>query len=157
MRFYFLFLFAVSFNLSCAQSASDSIFVAKSFLGYKFYQKDTRLNFNQLPYIMEDNSEAYSLITKARGNNTISSILSGSGGFLIGWQLVTAIVGGDPNWTIAGIGGGLIAISIPIYSKSYKQSLKSVEMYNTGLGMNSHRLFLSIVSLQTGIGIKLGF
>ena len=119
MRRLLFFVLMFGFFISNAQIPSDSVFVAKNFWGYKFYQKDQRLNFNQLPYIMEGSSEAHTLITKARTNNTISSIIGGAGGFLIGWQLASAIIGGDPNWTLAGIGGGLIIVSIPIFSKSY--------------------------------------
>ena len=35
------------------------------------------------------------------------------GGFLIGWPLGTALAGGDPNWTLAAIGAGCVAIAIP--------------------------------------------
>lgn len=145
------------FYVSKAQTTSDSLFVAKNFWGYKFYQKDARLNFNQLPYVMEENSEAFNLISHAKSNNTISSIISGAGGFLVGWQLVTAAIGGDPNWVLAGVGGGLIVISIPIFSKSYRQSIEAVKMYNEGLAMSNHRLNFNIGASRNGIGIMIRY
>ena len=157
MRIFICIALMFGFYVSNAQTPSDSIFVAKNFWGYKFYQKDTRLNFNQLPYVMEENSEAFNLITHAKSNNTISSIISGAGGFLLGWQLVTAAIGGDPNWVLAGVGGGLIVISIPVFSKSYRQSLEAVKMYNEGLSMSSQRLNLNFGASKNGIGIIIGF
>ena len=63
---------------------------------------------------MEENEEAYNLMVGARSDNTISSIISGTGGFLVRWQLVTAVIGGDPNWALSGICRGLIVVSILI-------------------------------------------
>lgn len=147
----------LGFSSAYAQIPSDSVFVTKNFWGYKFYQKGQRLNFNQLPYIMEGSNDAYSLITKARTNNTISSIISGTGGFLIGWQLASAIIGGEPNWILAGVGGGLIIVSIPIFSKSHRQSLEAVEMYNAGLSADNLKAQLNFGTTENGIGLKLSF
>jgi hypothetical protein len=150
-------IFVGSVNLLNAQSTSDSVYVYKSFLGYKYIQHDARLNFNQLPDILNENQEAYLLIKKARTNNIISSIISGTGGFLIGWQLGTALVGGDPNWTLAAVGGGLIVISIPIYSKSMKQSLEAIDEYNAGLGKSSRRPNVNIGLVRYGFGLSMNF
>lgn len=143
--------------VSKAQTPSDSIFIHKNFFGYNFYQTDTKLNFNQLPYIMEADLEAHQLIKKASSNNTISAIISGTGGFLIGWQLASALVGGEPNWIIAGVGGGLIVISIPINSKSYRQSLQAVGMYNTRLVAKRSKPKLFLCTTNRGVGLRMVF
>ncbi len=150
-------LFFGAIQDSKAQSPSDSVHVYKNFWGYKFYQDDERLNFNQLPHIMEDDQGAYYLINKARNNITIASIISGTGGFLIGWQLGNALFGGEPNWTLAAIGGGLIVISIPISSKSYKQSLEAVKMYNSGLSTSIRKPVMMVGMTENGVGIRLKF
>ena len=155
MRVFKLIVLIYSISVCNAQTPSDSIFVAKSFLGYKFYQKDARLNINQLPYLMEENHEAYNQVVKARSTNTISAVLSGAGGFLAGWQLTTALIGGDPNWVLAGIGGGLIVISIPVFSKSYRQALKATEIYNAGLNDTGAKSKLIIGMTMDGPGIRL--
>lgn len=157
MRFLIFFLLLFGLNTAFAQEQSDSIYVAKSFLGYKFYQHDARVNMNTLPLLMQDNSEALRLTTKARKNNILSSIISGTGGFLIGWQLATAIVGGEPNWTMAAVGGGLIVVSIPITSRAFKQSLAGIDIYNSGLVESSHRMILDFGLVQNGLGLKLVF
>lgn len=157
MRILVFLLLLGAASISKGQTPSDSIFVYKNFIGYKFYQKNVRLNFNQRPYIMEGDQTAHSQIKKVGNKNTISSILSGTGGFLIGLQLVTALVGGDANWTIVVIGGGLFVVFIPIYSKSDKQSLEAVNLYNAGLGTSIHRPILRLGAFQNGNGFRYEF
>ena len=157
MRSGLFFLLLFNLSTAYAQVQSDSIFVAKGFLGYKFYYQDSRVNINTLPFLMESNREAFVLATKAKKNNLISTIISGTGGFLIGWQLGVAIVGGEPNWTTAAIGGGLIVISIPIISKANRQSFLAVDNYNAGLSESSHRIHLGIGLCQNGVGVTMHF
>lgn len=63
---------------------------------------------------MESNPQALKLIKKAQFNNSIAYIIGITGGGLIGWQTGTDSAGGDANWTMAGIGVGLVAVGIPI-------------------------------------------
>ena len=164
-KIVFLVIFLVGFyNLAEAQTPleeaqiySDSIFIQKSFIGYKFYQMDARINFNQLPEIMKEDQQAYILVKKAKNKNTISSILGGAGGFIIGLQLANVIITGDPNWAVLAVGGGLVVISIPIFVKSNRQSLEAIDMYNSGLGISSHRLQWSLGTTKNGIGLTVGF
>lgn len=151
-----MLLFGVK-SISKGQTFSDSVFVKKNFWGHKFYHSNTRLNLNQLPHIMLDNSEAHLLISKAKNKNTASAIISGIGGFIVGWQLGTEIAGGEANWNLAAVGGGLILISIPISSKSHKQTLKAIEIYNAGLAADGKRPQLILCSTGNGIGLKLEF
>ena len=155
--FYLVIVFGGFLSVAQAQSTSDSVYVYKGFLGYKYVQHDNRLNFNQLPDIIEENQEAFKLIKKARTHHTFFSIISGTGGFLIGWQLGTALVGGDPNWTMAAIGGGLIVVSIPLYTTSLRKSLDAIDLYNSGLMSTSFRLQLNFELTSNGIGFCLRF
>lgn len=165
VRIAFLIFFIIGFsNLAQAQSqieetqiASDSIYFQKSFIVYKYYQWDTRINFNQLPAIMIKDQEAYALVKKAKKNYTVAAISSGIGGFLLVLQLANAIVSGEPNWTITAVGGALVVVSIPIFSKSYKQSLKAIDKYNSGLGIRSHRVQLDLGTSKNGIGLIMSF
>lgn len=134
MRLLLVFLFTcMVVSLTHAQSESDSVYIIKNFWGYKFYHQQERLNINQLPSLMEANPEALDKSVKAKNRYVLSSIVSGAGGFLIGLQLANTIIGGDPNWTMAAIGGGLVIVSIPIYSQSYKLSSTAVGIYNSQL------------------------
>jgi hypothetical protein len=69
----------------------------------------------------------------AKNNYTASMIFQLPGGFLIGYPLGTAMAGGDPNWTLAAIGAGLVVISIPFISAYNKHARNAVSVYNKGL------------------------
>ena len=51
---------------------------------------------------------------------------------MVGWPLGTSIAGGEPNWVMAGIGAGLVVISIPVNNKFIKQATQAVKTYNEG-------------------------
>lgn len=109
----------------------------KTFGGYKYSQGGVSLSMNELVSIMGTNSEAYELMKSARSTYTFAQIIGGAGGFMIGWPLGTAIGGGDPNWTLAGIGAGLVVVSIPIYSTSNRKTKQAVDLYNADLAVSS--------------------
>lgn len=138
-----------------AQSPSDSIYVKKSFWGYKFYQGNYRYNFNQLPELVQSDANASDLMKKAKTNATISAVVGGVGGFLVAWQLGTAIVGGDPNWAVAGVGGGLIIISMPIHSKANRQAVQAVEIFNNSLTTNRQKPVLILGFAGNGLGLRM--
>ena len=157
MRVFAIFLFLCCAGISYAQTTTDSVFVAKSFLGFKFYQNDVRLNFNQLPFVMEENPEAFNVIKKAKSNYTLSTILGGAGGFLLGWQLGTAAFGGNPNWALAGVGGALIVVSIPISRKSYNLAFDAIDIHNGAVSGSARRMELKLGATSSGVGIVLKF
>lgn len=147
-----------SFNLAMGQT-NDSITMKKVVGGYQFFQGEERLTVNQLVKTMKTNSEAYSLVKSAQSNNTVASVIGGIGGFMVGWNLGTALGGGEPNWGVAGIGAGLIVVSIPISLSFNKKVKKAVETYNRGFQTSSfwddNKLNLSLKS--NGIGLCLSF
>jgi len=129
-------LVVLSYNVF-GQTTSDSINVKTISGGCKIYQGDRQLTLSQLAIAVQANEMAYQLVKKAQSNNTISSILGGIGGFMIGYPLGTALGGGKPNWTMFGIGAGLVVISIPISNKCVKQVKSSVDIYNEGLSIKT--------------------
>lgn len=155
-----LTLLTVSLNFAFAQTETDSISVKKVFGGYQFYQGESRLNMKQLVNTMEPNVEAYSQIKSAQSSYTMATIVSFAGGFMIGWQLGAAIGGGDPNWAMAGIGAGLVAVSIPISKKFNNQAKQAVDTYNQGLQQTSsfwNRSELRFSMTGNGLGLILRF
>ena len=154
-----LALLAVNMSFMFGQTASDSITMKKVFGGYQFYQGERLLKMNDLTITMVLNNEAYKQIKSARSAYTMASILSYAGGFLVGWPLGTAIGGGEPNWTLAGIGAGLIVVSIPITQSFNKKAKQAVDTYNGGLQTSSfwdkNELNLSLTG--NGIGLTLNF
>ncbi len=139
---------------------AQKIEMTKIFGGYKFTQDGTPLNRRDLVKTMQPNQEAFDLIKKSQSNNTLASIFSFVGGGLIGWPIGTAIGGGEPNWTLAGVGAGLIVISIPISSNAGKKAKQAVELYNSSLSQtsyNENKPKLKLVANGHGIGISMNF
>lgn len=142
---------------SYGQHASDTIEIKKS-LGTVFRQNGKNLNTRQLLNITQSNTEAYKEMKIAKSNYDIGTAFGFAGGFLVGWPLGTAIAGGEPNWTLAGIGAGLIAVSIPFTAAYTKRAKNAVHLYNNGIkstGMNNVDLKIGLT--YNGIGIKLTF
>ena len=154
-----LTLLAVSMSFTFGQTASDSISMKKVFGGYQFYQGEQRLNVNQLVNTMKPNNQAYQQIKSAQSTYTLATIIGGVGGFMVGWPIGTALGGGEPNWTMAGIGAGLFVVSIPISQSFNKKAKQAVETYNSGLQTSSfwdkNELKLSLTG--NGIGLTLNF
>lgn len=134
----FLILLTMSVSMSFAQSSGDSITMKKVFGGYEFYQSDKRLSMKQL---------------------VNASIVGFVGGFKVGWPLGSAMAGGEPNWTIAGIDAGLIVVSIPISKSANNKAKLAVDAYNGGIQTSSfwdnRELKLSMTG--NGIGLTLNF
>jgi len=101
--------------------------------------------------------EAANLMRQARSNKTGAAVISGIGGFLLGWQLGTLIVGGEPNWAVAGGGGGLILLSIPFNSKANRLAIEAIEMHNRNLTATNQKPQIHLGFLQSGLGLKIHF
>ena len=87
-----------------------------------------------------------------------NTVLGSAGGFLVGWPAGTSLAGGDPNWTLAAIGAGLIVISIPFTLAYTKHAKNSVRIYNSGLSRSSFQSRdFSIGLTSDGIGLKVTF
>ena len=152
-------LLVVTFSFTFGQTSTDSIAMKKVFGGYQFYQGEKILRMNQLVKAMEPNEQAYKQIKSAQSTYTLASIVGFAGGFMVGWPIGTAISGGEPNWTMAGIGAGLIVVSIPISNSFNKKAKLAVDTYNGGLQTSSfwdkNELKLSMTG--NGIGLTLNF
>jgi hypothetical protein len=137
----------------------QEITTKKSFGGTQFFLDGNRLTMPQLVKTMENNPEAYKQITSARSTNTFAAILSGAGGFMIGYPLGTALAGGYPNWLLAGIGAGLVVVSIPIAQKFNRQAQTAVDLYNQGLnGVSGYaKPEIYFGATDNGIGFRLYF
>ena len=131
MKFIFtsaiIFLFATS---NFAQT--DSIRMKKVFGGYNYFQNNQGLTVKQLGTVLQANPEASKLFQQAKPNGTAATIFGVAGGFLVGWPIGTAIAGGNPSWELAGIGAGLIVVSIPFSSAFNKKTKEAVSIYNQG-------------------------
>ncbi|MBS4062741.1 MAG: hypothetical protein KG029_20265 [Bacteroidetes bacterium] len=155
-RIIFIWFFIISVFGSYGQSKSDTIEIKKT-LGTVFQQQGKNLTPRQLLEITQSNAEAYKAMKTAKSNYDISSVFGFAGGFLVGWPLGTAIGGGKPNWTLAGIGAGLIAVSIPFTVAYTKHAKTAVNLHNNGLrstGLSNAGLKLGLTSNGVGVTVK---
>ncbi len=137
-------------------SNAQKIESKKVFGGYQYTQSGNKMSMGDLSNTMKSNPESLKLINKAKSNNLLASIIGGVGGFMIGYPIGTAIGGGEANWTLAGIGAGLIVIGIPISSSANKNTKKAVDLYNSTLNSISNVEFKpEIIFLAKGNGIGL--
>jgi hypothetical protein len=156
LSFTLLIIYSSAFN----QTSSDSITINKVRRGYQFLQHGLPLNSAQLGIILKENAEAYKVYKKSRTSYTFAMIFSGTGGFLIGWPLGTAIGGGDPNWALAGIGAGFVAIGLPLAFNSDKLLKSSVEIFNTSFRHSYYpdkRIELEFGLQSNGLGLLVKF
>ena len=150
-------LLTVAYSFTYGQVSTDSITMKKVTGGYQFYQGDKILNMSQLVNTMKLNEEAYKQIKSAQSTYTLVSIIGGVGGFMIGWPIGTALAGGEPNWTMAGIGAGLVVVSIPISQGFNKKAKQAVDTFNGGLKTSSIWDKSELKLSMTGNGIGLTF
>lgn len=150
-------LLTVSLTFAFGQNVNDAILMKKSFGSYQFYQGDKRLNMRQLVDVMRPNEQAYMQIKSAKSTYTLAAIVGATGGFMVGWPLGTALGGGEPNWVMAGVGAGLIVVSIPITQNFNKKAKQAVDTFNGGLQSNSFWDNRELRLAMTGNGIGLVF
>ncbi|MGB5417583.1 hypothetical protein [Algibacter sp.] len=139
---------------------AQKIETEKVFGGYKYTHNDKLISIGDLASIMESNTDAFELIKKGRTNRSFSAVLGFVGGGLVGWTLGNSLGGGEANWTMAGIGAGLIAIAIPISSSSNKKINQAVELYNASFNATSSNTFkpeFKIIANDSGFGLSMNF
>lgn len=146
-------------TLGCYGQSADTITKVKAFGGYRFYKGDKMLTMNQLVNAVRPNEQALRAARSAQSNHTFASILGGAGGFLVGWPVGTALGGGEPDWTLAGIGAGLIVLSIPVSLSSAKHAANAVDIYNEGLRSVSarQRNEWRFAATSNGVGLTFRF
>ncbi len=155
-----IFTFLIfTFTLSYGQLVTDTIVSIKGNNGYEYYQGDLLLTATQLDSVLYSNDIAYELMGSAHNLNNLGKVLGYIGGFLIGWPLGTAVGGGEPVWALAGVGAGILIVSIPINLKAKKKSKLAIDIYNRGLQTSSFwsKSELKFTMTNNGIGLTMKF
>ena len=156
-KFIYTYILLFFFFSLSGQNKPDSIVVKKAF-GTVFQQNGRNLNPRQLLDITQVNQEAFSEMKIAKRNSDLSNVLGFPGAFMLGWQLGTASAGGEANWSLAGIGAGLMIISIPFTIAFTKHAKNAVHFFNDGLNYSYFtKPDLKIGMARNGIGIQLNF
>jgi len=104
----------VCITAAFGQSNTDSLTLKTTFGSYKVYQGYNPLSMKQLALLMKNNDQASKQIRSAKTVQVTASVIGFAGGFMVGYPLGTALVGGEPNWVLAGVGAGLIVVSITL-------------------------------------------
>lgn len=145
-------------NSAFAQNQSDSIFIENNRI---FKQNNVVLAPKQLLEITKINPEAYKEMQIAKTNSDFSMVLGFAGGFMIGWPLGTAIGGGEPKWILAGIGAGILVLTIPLASGYKKHAKNAVDIYNNGLNnpptTANRKVKLDMGMTANGFGLVMKF
>ncbi|MEP4532050.1 MAG: hypothetical protein ABJ004_03115 [Cyclobacteriaceae bacterium] len=159
MKHLVLFLSFSFLLLACSFGQSEGEITSKKvFGGYTFSQGDKTLTINQLLSTMKENPEAYDLMKSAKSTTDAANVLGVIGGFMIGWPLGSAIGGGEPNWALAGIGAGVLAVGIPVSISANRKLLNAVDRYNQGLENTSMNYSPKLnLTFGNGFGLALNF
>ncbi len=144
MKYIVLVLLLLSVSASYSQTADQSFNLTASYT--QTNPKQSAISFASVPP-----PDRYGRRSNVTFLNVTAQVLGGIGGALVGWQLGTYIGGGEPNWTLAAVGGGLIAVAIPLEiidknrgnGRGYRaQAEKPTGQYN-----------ICLVSNRQGVGI----
>lgn len=128
--------------------------------GNTFYYNGVPMSSAHIKDCIYTNTEALKHFNRSKTNEVFAFIFAFTGGAFIGAPLGTAIAGGDPLWYFAGIGAGLIALSIPFAVGQKKQLIRAVKTYNLDFdrGMSTHPDFtVSLSGTPGGQGLTLTF
>lgn len=155
-----LLLLSITFcTMTYGQISSDLIIVKKQFGSFVFYKDSDKLTLSQLSKIIKTNEEA-SKIAKQANTTQVFAVLTGvAGGAMLGYPIGAAMAGKKPNYIIAGVGAGLIVVSVPLSFKANRQYKKATDEYNKGLDAASFwdKTELKLSMTENGFGLTLKF
>ncbi|MFA7326921.1 MAG: hypothetical protein WC121_09670 [Candidatus Kapaibacterium sp.] len=117
------------------------------------------INIRQIMSLMEKNSEEYELVSSAKSTAAFTNVMGFIGGALIGWPIGTYLGGGEPNWTLAAVGGAIVVINIPLAIGAQNKLTEGVRLHNEkqALTDNSRTYQLQFFATNNGIGLSLQF
>lgn len=140
LAFVLLFVPFISFS-------QDSLSVKKG----NFYKADQPLATKNFVMEMKDNPEAFKLASAAHTNFKTGGAFALISGFVIGYQLGTALRGGEPSWGLVAAGGAVLAIAITITISGSKKMKEAARVFNNSLATSSSTyLNLNLSPTKTG-------
>ena len=117
---------------------------------------------------MQSNPEAYKYIRYAKTNRAFSNVFLGLGIISFSYGVLSGISNAIEKeessnllaGSIAGIivGGGLVAISIPLRNAYKKKARKAIDIYNEGLGTIGFKSYdIKVGVTRNGLGFTVLF
>ena len=140
--------------------AKDTIEIIKKPMGYQYKYKGEMLSLSQLGTFLEKNNLSTELYKSAKGTSGFLNVLGFAGGFCIGYGLGPLLYGRQPNLALAGIGAGIIVVSLPILSSAENKLKRAVDIYNSG---NSQSMYaplkyeMNLALVPNGVGVVIKF
>ena len=150
----FLIILLAGYGLA---SFGQQVHMIKTFGGARFEMDTLTLTMRQVLEVIYDNQNAYNEFKSAKVKYGISGVLGFGGGLLVCIPLVTAGVGGKPEWTFAAVGGAMILGSIPFTRSFYRHAANALEEYNAKFQTGKLRVKPSFYFTGTGAKIVLRF
>jgi hypothetical protein len=143
-----------------SQTKNDTITTTKISGGYKFELNNKVLTVPEMMNLIQTNPDALQYMQKAKSSGGVANVLAFAGGACIGWPVGRALAGGEFNWTMIGIGCGLVAVAIPIVNSANKNAKIAVDVYNQGIrktSQNKNPIELKLGLNQNGVGLTMNF
>ncbi len=163
IAFISVIVMLIAANSLFAQKKGDKLKVETGLFKNKYYHGVWNISQDKAINMLSENGESYALINKGIKLQRTFRIVAGAGTAMVLYSAISAAAGAeDPRWYIAGIGGGAILVSIPIYSTGHKKAHESIEVYNEEVLSQkiTQRPLIDQVSLfsdVSGIGVRLTF
>ncbi|MEH0157737.1 hypothetical protein V6R21_26850 [Limibacter armeniacum] len=142
-----------------AQDARGKLHYEQSPLSTRIYYTHPNSEFNEsltmrdVENILKTDKQAYEEFMLAKSNYITSAIIAGIGAGMVGWQIGAAFGNQHPNWTVVGVGTGIVLSSL-LFEKAFsKHAKKAVEYYNKGSGdeIISRNLVIGVSPLGAGL------
>lgn len=133
----------------------------KNVLGVcKLEQAGKKFKLKDLEPAFKFDQEALGLLKKTRRQKVGLFFLGTVAGSAVGIPIGMALGGEKMDWTLLGVGLGLTAISVPLYSKYNKRIRHLAKRYNAkALNASKYRLQprMELAASHNGIGISVNF
>ena len=154
-----LVLTLLLFGIQFGTFSQDKLALKSNFWGNRFYKGDTLISVNQVLEEMAPNEANYNLMKSAKKDFVTVQLLGAAGGLLFGWPIGASIAGGDPNWTLVGVGAGILAVSIPISINFKKKATSAITKHNSLIttSSNNHNYKPCYRFCYTGNSAKIQF
>ncbi len=149
-----LFIVLLSVYQVYSQTKKDSIFISH----HHFVSEGKVLKSGKLYNLMEDNPEAVSALNSYNTNNSAAIIITFIGGLCIWNPIGRTLASRQPRWEFAGIGAGLILLSIPFHTIARDNMRLAVRLHNQKLDQpGTVKTKIDLGLTDNGLGIKFRF
>lgn len=115
--------------------ASSAITVRSGGFGNSYEQAGGPLDRGDMLDKLSEREPTKADADSAQTLGTVAAVIGAVGGALVGWPIGGAIAGSrEPPWVLAGIGAGVIAVSIPFSIAAGNRVESAVQSHNKSLG-----------------------